>query len=111
MKIGFLLLTSPSHEDPGTVYRLCKIFLKQGHTVEIFLMEDGVLNGIKTQSPLKLNSPWGEIIGEEAKISLCTQTFEQRGLKKDQLLPKVHLSNQQGLAKIVASADRFLVFG
>ena len=43
MKIGFLLLTSPEHENTITVQRLCKGFLNLGNSVEIFLMEDGVL--------------------------------------------------------------------
>ena len=111
MKIGFLLLTSPEHEDSGTVYRLCEEFLKQGHSIEIFLMEDGVFNGILTQSPIRLIPSWDALTQKGLQISLCTQTTQQRGLLPEQLLPGIKLSNQHHLAKMVASSDRFLIFG
>ena len=111
MKIGILLLTSPEHGNTNTVQRLCKGFLKTGNNVEIFLMEDGVLNSISVGSPLRLTPPWEDLTHQGLQLSLCTQTFEQRGLKKENLLPGARLTNQHHLAKMVALSDRFLVFG
>ncbi|HEX9756451.1 MAG TPA: DsrE family protein [Nitrospiria bacterium] len=111
MKIGVLLLTSPEHENTITVQRLCKGFLTQGHSVEIFFMEDGVFNCIQTRSQLRLTPPWEVLTQHGVKISLCTQTFEQRGLKEENLLQGAQLTNQHQLARMVASSDRFLVFG
>lgn len=111
MKIGVLLLTSPEHENTVTVQRLCKGFLNQGHTVEIFLMEDGVFNCIQTRSQLRLNPSWEDLTQQGVEIYLCTQTFEQRGLKEENLLQGAQLTNQHQLGRMVASSDRFLVFG
>jgi sulfur relay (sulfurtransferase) complex TusBCD TusD component (DsrE family) len=111
MKIGILLLTSPEHENTDTVHRLCQGFIKQGHDVELFLMDDGVFNSIKSNSTIRLAQPLEGLIEQGVQISLCSQTLDQRGLSKDNLVQGVDLSNQQRLAKMVAQADRFLVFG
>ena len=74
-------------------------------------MDDGVFNSIKSNSTIRLTPPLDELMERGVQISLCSQTLDQRGLSKEDLVQGVELSNQQRLAKMVAHADRFLVFG
>lgn len=110
MKIGILLLTSPEHSNTETVHRLCREFVGMGHDVELFLMEDGVYNAVKTDSPLRLSPPLQELTERGVRVYLCSQTLDQRGIREAHLYGGIDLTNQQRLAKMVAGADRFLAF-
>ena len=111
MKVGFLLLTSPEHENSYTVGEIASALLDDGHEVEIFLMSDGVYNVVKKGSVNQRSIPMGTLMEKGAKLSLCTMTTEARGLAEADLMEGVELASQHQLSKIVANSDRFLTFG
>lgn len=111
MKVGFLLTTSPEHQDGHTVCRLSEGFLAQGVAVEIFLMEDGVYHGIKNPSPRKLGPDLQALIGQGVPVSVCSFNTEVRGIQEKDLLDGVHMRSQYDLSKMVGECDRFLTFG
>jgi sulfur relay (sulfurtransferase) complex TusBCD TusD component (DsrE family) len=111
MKIGFLLMTSPEHQDGFTVYSLAQEFLDMGVSVEIFLMEDGVYHGVRNPSLKKLSPSFPTLLKKGASISVCSFNTEIRGLGEKDLVEGVKLQSQYDLSHLVAACDRFLAFG
>ena len=99
MKLGILLISTPSHADIDTVIDVSKACVRLGHEVEIFLMDDGVYT-----IPRLLDAGLGE------KVTICTHNANERGLENEDL-EGVMQGSQFDLAGIVNSSDRFLVFG
>ena len=110
MKIGFLLTSSPEHQDGYTVFRLSEAFLEMGIEVEIYLMEDGIYHGVKNRSNKKLGPDFSALRAREVPISLCTFNSEVRGVDEKDLLDGVLLRSQYDLSRLVAECDRFLTF-
>jgi tRNA 2-thiouridine synthesizing protein D len=111
MQIGILLTSSPEHENTHTVNQLSAGFLKAGHSVQLFLMDDGVYNAVKNLSKNRLVTNLDQLMAEGVKVYLCAVTAEARGLKQENFLEGVELSSQYELSHIVDSSDRFLAFG
>ncbi len=111
MQISILLTSSPEHENTYTVGQLSAHFLRAGHGVQLFLMDDGVYNAAKNPSKNRLFSNMHQLMAEGAKIYLCAVTAEARGLAQEDFLEGVELSSQYELSHIVECSDRFLAFG
>ena len=111
MQIGILLTSSPEHANTHTVGQLSSGFLKAGHGVQIFLMDDGVYNAVKIPSKNRLFSNLDQLITQGAKVYLCAVTAEARGLGEGDFLEGVELSSQYELSHLVEQSDRFLAFG
>lgn len=105
------MTSSPEHENTYTVGQLSANFLRAGHGVQIFLMDDGVYNAVKNPSKNRLFSNMHQLMAEGAKIYLCAVTAEARGLAQEDFLDGVELSSQYELSHIVECSDRFLAFG
>lgn len=110
MKIGFLLHKSPEHQDAQTVRRLAEAFVDAGHEVNIFLMEDGVLNAVINHSSGRLSAGFDKLLSKGVKIALCTYTAEIRGISRDHFLKGIDFHSQYDLSKLVNGCDRFLSF-
>lgn len=111
MRIGILLTSSPEHQNTYTVGQLSASFLTAGHTVEIFLMDDGVYHAVKNPSKNRLFNNMDQLMAQGAKIYLCAVTADARGLGQEDFLEGVELSSQYELSHMVEEADRFLAFG
>ena len=111
MHIGILLTTSPEHLNTYTVYQLANSFIRLHHTVDIFLMDDGVFNAIVNPSKRRLFTQFEDLMQKKVNISLCAMSAESRGLQKEDLLPGTGYSSQHELSVIVKKCDRFLSFG
>ncbi len=111
MQIGILLTTSPDHENAYLVGRLSEAWLKQGHQVELFLMGEGVYNGMSVSSPKRPYAVLPTLLGLGVKVSVCGVTAEARGLAESNLYPGIEIASQYELSKIVDRSDRFLTFG
>jgi len=111
MQIGILLTSGPEHENTYTVGQLAENFLKAGHRVQIFLMDDGVYNAVKNPSKNRLFSNMGQLMAQGAKVYLCAVTADARGLVQEDFLDGVELSSQYELSHIVECSDHFLAFG
>jgi sulfur relay (sulfurtransferase) complex TusBCD TusD component (DsrE family) len=120
MKIGFLLCSSPESQDGFTVGRLADGLLSAGHSVSLFLMDDGVYHATRhaTGDPAGAQSGAGystlglaRLVERGAKVALCAVTARSRGLREAELDPRIELSSQYELSQMVKEADRFLAFG
>ncbi|MBI1824290.1 MAG: DsrE family protein [Nitrospirae bacterium] len=109
--IGMLLTTSPEHQNTFTVYQLANAFARARHTVDLFLMDDGVYHAEVNDSKRKLFSRFNKKKKKKVRISLCAMSAESRGLEIQSLLPGVSYSSQTELSEIVKKCDRFLSFG
>lgn len=110
MKIGFLLHKSPEHQDVHTVKKLTEAFVDAGHDVEIFLMEDGVLNALVNHSSRGLSSGFDKLLSKGVNISLCTHTVDIRGLSHESFLKGVAFHSQYDLSRMINECHRFLSF-
>ena len=111
MQIGILLTSSADHENSYLVGKLTEAWLKQGHQVDLFLMGEGVYNGMQVRSPKRSYTMMPTLLNLGAKVSLCGVTAEARGVLETGLYPGIEVASQYELSKIVDRADRFLTFG
>ena len=124
MKIGVLLCSSPESQDGHTIGRLADGLLAAGHSVSLFLMDDGVYHATRHatgHASKPATGPAGgggysalglsRLLERGATVALCAVTARARGLGEAELDPRVGLSSQYELAQIVKEADRFLAFG
>ena len=111
MKIGVLLCSSPESQDGHTIGRLADGLLAAGHSVSLFLMDDGVYHAARTATNGYSALGLSRLLERGATVALCAVTARARGLGEAELDPRVGLSSQYELAQIVKEADRFLAFG
>jgi len=113
MNIGFLLCSSPESQDGFTVGRLAGGLLSAGHSVSLFLMDDGVYHATRTAAATPGYSALGltRLVEQGARVALCAVTARARGLGEAELDPRVECSSQYELSQMVKDADRFLAFG
>jgi sulfur relay (sulfurtransferase) complex TusBCD TusD component (DsrE family) len=122
MKVGFLLCSSPESQDGFTVGRLADGLLSAGHSVSLFLMDDGVYHATRHATRHAAGQAGGSgavysmlglsgLVERGAKVALCAVTARARGLAEAELDPRVELSSQYELSQMVKEADRFLAFG
>lgn len=109
LSIGFLMTTSPEHQNCHTVVQLAETFIAAGNKVELFLMDDGVYNIVK--GSFSYAPRLETLLQKGMTISLCTQSAEGRGVSAKEGLPGVQWLSQHELSGIVARSDRFLIFG
>ncbi len=98
MKLGILLTRSPLHEEARTIRVLAAAAAAKGHTVEIFLMEEGLYN--------LLDPRFLELRGK-ASIQACSVNREAQGVP---LVEGVRFSSQYDHALLVNGCDHFLHF-
>lgn len=110
-KLGILLNTSPEHQNTYTACRLLASFLDAGHEAELFLMNDGIYNVLKNNSPYRLFGGLEELMDKGLKVSLCLTTGDIRGFGESDFVPGVECRSQDHLADIVSGSDYFLHFG
>jgi sulfur relay (sulfurtransferase) complex TusBCD TusD component (DsrE family) len=111
MTVGFLITTSPEHQNSYTVYRLAEAILAEGHRVEIFLMDDGIYNVVRNEVKERLFSGFEPLMDKGARVVICALSAESRGFSEEDLLPGVGPMSQYELSDIVSRSDRFLYFG
>lgn len=111
LTIGILMTTSPEHQNTHTVCRLAGALLSAGHGVELFLMDDGIYNLVSVPKAGSASSLLQKAQNQGMKITLCTQSAENRGISEKECLTGVAWRSQHELSRIVAGSDRFLAFG
>ncbi len=110
MRIAILVTTSPEKEDVYFAGKAALALLRTGHQVDLFLMDDGVFAAAHRGSPHRLPTDVEELLKNGATVAVCDFTTAGRGLGKDDLFEGVRLASQFELSRMVARADRFLVF-
>jgi sulfur relay (sulfurtransferase) complex TusBCD TusD component (DsrE family) len=111
LTIGILLTTSPEHQNSHTVCQIAGALLAAGDRVELFLMEDGIYNLVRSAHSGAPASALEALQGRGMRISLCTQSAESRGICESDCLTGIGWLSQHELSQIVSRSDRFLAFG
>ena len=109
--VGFLLTTSPEHQNSHTVFRLIAALLAAGHQVSLFLMDDGIYNIVRIESANSPSAHLEKLMKAGLSVSLCTQSAETRGIFEADALSGIGWFSQHELSRIVSKSDRFLAFG
>jgi len=97
--ICIVLASTPGNENRYSLIKITKAALKMGHTVQIFLMSDGVYH--------LLSDEFMALADKGVKIALCAHNALERGLEKR---PGVLFGSQYDLSTMVAESDTFLSF-
>lgn len=110
-KLGILLNTSPEHQNTYTACKLVEAFLAAGDEAEMFLMNDGIYNVLRNNSPYRLFGGMQELMEKGLRVSLCLTTGDIRGFGEADFIDGVECRSQDHLADIVSGSDYFLHFG
>ena len=109
--VGFLMTSSPEHQNSYTAFRLAEALLVQGHSVELFFMDDGIYNVVRNSAEERLFTGVQFLIEKGANALICALSAESRGYSSGDLIPQVGLMSQYELSEIASRSDRFLYFG
>ena len=103
-----------TNERPYTALRFVNTALLEGHTIKLFLVEDGVFVALKKQNPteypnlIEWLSQGMEAGGLEVKA--CGVCIKARGIEKEDLLEGVELATMHDFVSFVAECDKSVFF-
>ena len=98
MNLGLLLITNGYKED---VIGLIKAGLEKGHTVNVFMMDDGVFY-CQDADIVALND------SDDVSMSLCDRSCQLRGITSDMIPEGITEGSQLQNAMMHNSADRII---
>ena len=108
MKLG-IILQSNNPEHVWNTFRLANATLKAGHSVQIFLFNEGVeAEDIPDTEHFDISKKVAEYKELKGTILACGTCLEIRGKKETAVCP---ISTMFDLLKMVESSDKVLVFG
>src|SRR3972149_10218727 len=108
MKLG-IILQSNKPEHIWNTFRLGGTALKAGHSVEVFLMNEGSeLDTIPDSQDFDISVKVAEFQGLKGKIYVCGTCLQVRGKKESGVCP---ISTMSDLLKMIENSDKILVFG
>ncbi|KKQ96432.1 MAG: hypothetical protein A2W71_00520 [Candidatus Nealsonbacteria bacterium RIFCSPLOWO2_02_39_8] len=108
MKLG-IILQSNKPEQAWNTLRLGITALKVGHTVEIFLMNEGSeLDTIYDSEHFDISAKVAEFKTLKGEIYACGTCLKARGKEESKVCP---VSTMSDLLKMVEDSDKVLVFG
>jgi len=107
MKLG-IILQSNKPERAWNTFRLGITALKSGHTVKIFLMNEGSeLDSIADNEDFDTSTKVVEFKKLNGEIYACGTCLKARGKEKSNICP---ISTMDDLLKMIESSDKILVF-
>lgn len=108
MKLG-IILQSNKPEHIWNTFRLGIASLKAGHSVQMFLMNEGSeLDTIPDSEHFDISAKVAEFKTLKGEIYACGACLELRGKKENNICP---VSTMSDLLKMVENSDKVLVFG
>ena len=107
MKLG-IILQSNKPERAWNTFRLGITALKSGHTVKIFLMNEGSeIDSIADSKNFDISAKVTEFKKLNGEIYACGTCLKSRGKEKSNICP---ISTMDDLLKMIESSDKILVF-
>ena len=107
MKLG-IILQSNKLERAWNTFRLGITALKSGHTVKIFLMNEGSeLGSIADNEDFDTSTKVVEFKKLNGEIYACGTCLKSRGKEKSNICP---ISTMDDLLKMIESSDKILAF-
>ncbi|MDX1763079.1 MAG: DsrE family protein [bacterium] len=96
-RICIVVHSSPEREDSHTLHKITAAALASGHSVQIFLMNDGVYH--------LLRETFDDLLNKGAEVTVCAHNAVERGVPER---AGVSFGSQYNLAVMVAASDVFL---
>jgi tRNA 2-thiouridine synthesizing protein D len=100
-------------ERPYTALRFVNTALLDGHSVKLFLVEDGIFVAKKSQNPTEYPNlvEWLEQGLEEGLVvKACGVCLKARGVAKEELVEGVGLGSMHDFVSFVADSDKCIFF-
>jgi len=101
-------------ERPYTAMRFVNTALLDGHSVKLFLVEDGIFAALNTQDPTEYPNVKDWIVqGFETgnlEIKACGVCMKARGITEEQFVDGVKTGTMHDLVAYVAECDKALFF-
>lgn len=107
MQFGLIVETN----DPERIwngFRLANTALGAGHTVEVFLLGDGVESPDLEHEKFNPRGVMRKFLNEGGNLSACGTCLDSRDLTEDELRPRASMSD---CLAIVEAADKALTIG
>lgn len=107
---------APSNMRAWNGFRLSAALIGADIGVEVFLINDGVFCALKGQTPPEEISGQNtgakirELIQIGAKIKLCTQCAQTRGISENMVVENVEWASMVELAKAIKESDKVISF-
>ena len=115
MKVGFLVRTGPyTSENIDTFYEIAKRLVEKGHSVSVFLYEDGVINidkDIKSPQERNIADRMRELVEKGVEIIVCGTCAKFRGQDRHKIIEKTKHSGMASFVKMLRESDRFISLG
>ncbi|MFW9896423.1 MAG: DsrE/DsrF/TusD sulfur relay family protein [Candidatus Thorarchaeota archaeon] len=95
-------------ERPFTMLRFAYTALLEGHKINIFLVEDGIFVGKKSQDPTTYDNlgKWmKDVLSEGAVVKACGVCMRARGLSEEELINGIEKTSMNGLVDMCVEAD------
>ena len=111
-----VLCDSPfQYESADQVYEIAQAALRKGHTVNIFIMMDGVYNPITSQSGKPLNlftisKKLEDLINKGVKVTACRVCMELRGIEEKMFPNGLDIGGIFDLSEMIANSDVVINF-
>lgn len=113
----FLFVLSRGLEDPTRAtraFQLAKVAREKGHTVDVFLVDDGVVYA-ETGIADNVKAPTGDgvkpymdyLVQNQVPFHICTPCARSRHLDEDNFLPGARLSTADRLIEMAVEASVF----
>nr|MDO8108701.1 DsrE family protein [Candidatus Sigynarchaeota archaeon] len=101
-------------ERPYTAMRFVNTAILEGHSVKLFLIEDGIFAALKGQNPTEYPSvkQWIEQGMETRKLEIkaCGVCMKARGITEADFVTGVKTASMHDLVAWVAGSDKSLFF-
>jgi tRNA 2-thiouridine synthesizing protein D len=101
-------------ERAFTGLRFATTCVLEGHTVKLFLMENGVYVAKKGQNPSADASNLGEYLKEliegDVEVKACVVCCKARGLSESDLIAGIKVASMNELVEWTATSDKVVVF-
>ncbi|MFX0102639.1 MAG: DsrE/DsrF/TusD sulfur relay family protein [Candidatus Hodarchaeota archaeon] len=112
--IAVIIGSAPyTKERPYTALRFINTALLDGHSVKLFLVEDGIFVAKKSQNPTEYPNliEWLEQGLEEGLVAkACGVCLKARGIAKEDLVDGVEVASMHDLVSMVAESDKSVFF-
>ena len=98
-------------ERPFTMLRFAYTALLEDHSVNIFLVEDGIFVGKKNQDPTTYDNigNWmKDVLSEGANVKACGVCMKARGVSEDELIDGIEKTSMNTLVDMCQEADNIL---
>ncbi|MEX2683368.1 MAG: DsrE/DsrF/TusD sulfur relay family protein [Candidatus Sigynarchaeota archaeon] len=114
VKIAVIIGQAPyTAERPYTALRFVNTALLDGHSVKLFLIEDGIFAALKKQNPTEYPNviKWIEQ-GIEAglEVKACAVCMKARGVEESDMVNGVKAATMHDLVAWVAECDKSIFF-